>query len=252
MEIWKYVLVYFGFVVIIFLIVGVDIAGDDSTLLVMLLSVIPTVLVCIPLTKMDAKKEKEIKATADFTDVTGYSGYLTVHSRSPITRNAVNTYAVRDVTLNYTPDKYIYTSATVGGITTGGVSKIDGGYSAGLGGKTGTYNLWYKKARPSKDSRNLTGWDGEVIYSVVLNDLRLDSVSSERYLPNSLKVLDLSKSTADYVLSWICGEVDKNSSNENSNKNITDMQANTIKTENKSAIEKSIERHNKKIKGENK
>lgn len=172
------------------------------------------------------------KAAATFTKVTSYSGYLTIHSRSPITRSAINTDAERGVTLNYTPDKYIYTSATVGGITTGGVSKIDGGYSAGLGEKTGVYNLYYKWAERSTDSRNLTGWDGAFIYSIVLNDSdfnkakensklrplivdqselidgRLAMYSSEIYLPNSLNVNRLSKETANYVLSWICGEVD--------------------------------------------
>ena len=277
---FKYVLIWLGIVALLVM------SGVESTLLIALLSFILLALIGVPLAKKDKKKREAEQEVAEFTDVTGYSGYLTVHSRSPITRGAVNTYAVRDVTLNYTPDKYIYTSATVGGITTGGVSKIAGGYSTGLGDKTGTYNLWYKTAKRSTDSRNLTGWDGEVIYSIVLNDAdfkkaknnsmlrplivdqsklkdgRLDSFSSERYLPNSLKVLDLSKYTADYVLSWICGEVDQNSSNENSNKNKgevdqnssnensnknkKDLQANIIKIEKKSAVEKSIERHNKK------
>lgn len=121
----------------------------------------------------------------------------------------------------------VYSSATAGGITTGGVTKIDGGYSVGSGEKTGNYNFWYKKAKRSTDSRNLTGREGTVIHSIVLSDsdfekakknpklssLIMDeeemkaSYSTRRYRPKTLNVYNLSKITVDYVLSWICGEV---------------------------------------------
>jgi hypothetical protein len=48
---------------------------------------------------------------------------LYVHSPNPMFSKLLTVKLLSSKRLTYTPEKYIYTSATVGGITTGGVTK---------------------------------------------------------------------------------------------------------------------------------
>ena len=76
--------------------------------------------------------------------VTHKNDALIIKARNSALLEAIEVEASQKVNYNYTPDRYVYTSATVGGITTGGVTKLEGGYSISLGEKTGDYFLSYK------------------------------------------------------------------------------------------------------------
>ncbi len=155
-------------------------------------------------------------------------GYAVLLKRDPYIRKIVSVTAERELEGTYTPDKIVYTGATVGGVTTGGISTIPGGYNVYGGKKTGNYYLWHNYARLD-DSIGHSGWVGNQIFSIVLsqNDFeiaRKDPILSKRLISSqalkdgkrlnidSLKdsrtliVNTASKEDCNYILSWLCGE----------------------------------------------
>ena len=99
------------------------------------------------------------------------------------------------------PDKYIYTSATVGGITTGGVTKLDGGTYLSNFRKTGLLRLETAA--------------GDWIYRFVLTDEMFEiakkdkRVSSLLYTKgdiNFLRSYNLTVNEFNLLFSWLCGK----------------------------------------------
>ena len=83
-----------------------------------------------------------IKTTA-YVDYIPAQHTLVLKRRGPELSKAIKILDDRNYTISYKPEEYIFTSVTVGGITTGGVDKI-GGYNYISGStKTGKYQLWY-------------------------------------------------------------------------------------------------------------
>lgn len=76
-----------------------------------------------------------------------WGSVLIVKERHISLQEAIEIEASRDVLVNYTPDRYVYQSVSYGGVTTGGVTKLQGGYSMQTGAKTGTYFLSFKYAK---------------------------------------------------------------------------------------------------------
>lgn len=90
-----------------------------------------------------ARNERMWSRTAAYVDYIPAQSVLKVKKRGPELSKAIKILDDKDYTISYKPEEYIFTSATVGGITTGGVDKI-GGYSYISGStKTGKYQLWY-------------------------------------------------------------------------------------------------------------
>lgn len=140
---------------------------------------------------------------------------------------AIEVVAAREVNISYTPDKYIYTGATVGGIHTGGVSKIEGGYSARSGSKTGDYYLSFKYGKYNE--YNDMRWSSKYISCIVLTKKDYELAKKDkilnRFIPNdkqkenafygignnltreqadtALSIITLSKAEADYVRNWL-------------------------------------------------
>ena len=81
--------------------------------------------------------------TAAYVDYIPAQHTLVLKRRGPELSKAIKILDDRNYTISYKPEEYIFTSVTVGGITTGGVDKI-GGYNYISGStKTGKYQLWY-------------------------------------------------------------------------------------------------------------
>lgn len=78
----------------------------------------------------------------EFGDM-GLDGYLFVKKRGQSWGNLLRIVDDKNYTISYKPEEYIYTSATVGGITTGGVTKIGGYNYVSNVQKTGKYQLRY-------------------------------------------------------------------------------------------------------------
>lgn len=117
----------------------------DSTLLIigtifMLLALIPlvafliTVFAGVVSCERKAKEERarlkeELKSYASFSERDRWT--LDVKKLHPKFSAAFSIETIMVTQQYYNPEKYIYSSATVGGITTGGVSKIGGDYTKG-------------------------------------------------------------------------------------------------------------------------
>lgn len=175
----------------------------------------------------DVRSRAEYKRNGSF----GTKGGLIIRERHPSLLDAIQVEASHDINVGYTPDKYIFTSATVGGITTGGVSKIDGGYHASLGAKNGSYYLSYKYAQYNQfnDMRWSSGYVGAVSlndtdYRIAMNNPTLkryisdensisyystgyDAIFTNLEARHSLSLSNMSKSDAEYVKSWLCRQI---------------------------------------------
>lgn len=175
-----------------------------------------------PFNSAGKKSSDYLKFCEDHSRLT--PGYAVLVKRDPYIRKIISVTAEREVGATYTPDKIIYTGATVGGVTTGGISTIPGGYTIHSGKKTGNYYMWHNYAK-----LYASGWEGSRICSIVLspNDYQIakkDPILSKyviskqtledgkrldiESLKNSkaLVVYSASKEDCNYILSWLCNE----------------------------------------------
>ena len=68
---------------------------------------------------------------------------LLLKKRTPLFKYALSIIDDTITPMSYNPEKYIYTSATVGGITTGGIDKVGGNYVSGKKVDSGKCELKY-------------------------------------------------------------------------------------------------------------
>ena len=71
-----------------------------------------------PFNSAGKKSSDYLKFCEDHSRLT--PGYAVLVKRDPYIRKIISVTAEREVGATYTPDKIIYTGATVGGVTTGG------------------------------------------------------------------------------------------------------------------------------------
>lgn len=174
-----------------------------------------------------AGKDNDAKEAKNYYTYEPYGDVINLKKRGPILKKCFTVEARTSYAFSYVPDKQLYTSVTVGGVTTGGVSTIKGGIQGVPTGKTGSYYLWCKYARESGVNRG--EWSGAFITSIVLpsnlferakanNVLSKYVVQREHlesnsgynsYKEKSLVVNNMSKSDCEYLLSWLCGEQDQ-------------------------------------------
>ena len=98
---------------------------------------------------------------------------LVVKKRGKYIGRNIKVLACRESHWRERPDSYVFSSATVGGITTGGVTKIEGGPVLEVGKKTGRYSL---------------GFGDKWVASIGLSDkdyeiAKADSVLSKHIMP---------------------------------------------------------------------
>lgn len=148
---------------------------------------------------------------------------LKLKQRVPIVNTVLKVEANHEVGLSYTPDKVVYTGANVGGVSVGGFHVEKGGYNASLGSKTGKYRITYKYAK-KLDTQYLSS---RIAYLELQDDLfgiakenarlsrRIVSEEKKAHLWNTfynlkgknnlLDLDDLTKSDAEYIVSWMAG-----------------------------------------------
>lgn len=132
--------------------------------------------------------------------------------RDPYIRKILSVEAQRNVNLSYTPDKVVYTSATVGRVTTGGIDTIKGGYTVHSGSKTGNYYLWHGFARMS-----MNRWEGDMVFRIVLSQSDYEKAKKDSVLQKYISTRNkggkseyylnvgyTSKTDCEYILSWMC------------------------------------------------
>lgn len=152
---------------------------------------------------------------------------LIIKSRNPALAEAIEVEASREVNFQYTPDRYVYTGATVGGVHTGGVTKLDGGYTVSEGQKTGSYFLSYKYGKyneynnmrwsskyfccvslPAADYK--LAKEDRIIRKFVADDEQKKRLSSsysltltEAEAQTALYFVGMSKADAEYLRNWL-------------------------------------------------
>lgn len=173
--------------------------------------------------KKEEKQAHEARQTMSYDSNTKC---LTVLERSPQLKEALTIEAAHDIIANYTPDRIIYTGATVGGITTGGFHTEKGGYSMSLGGKTGKYYLSYKFAKyivTSNPDPRQSQYQSDIVSFVRLTTSDFEEAQNHPILKklvateetkkgfhlsgdNILNLFRLTRDEADGVLNWLSGE----------------------------------------------
>lgn len=162
---------------LIFVIVGLVIMFSGSTegfFIGLLLAGIPGVMLGRALykeaqvTKMKNSKDIEITNKQD--------GVIVLNRRTANNGNVLEINESRDYTIEEHPAELVYTSATVGGITTGGFHVNEAYRTESVGGKLGTYYI------------TLRGWQD----STIVNKVRIqsDMVDSARANPIVREFLD--------------------------------------------------------------
>lgn len=158
----------------------------------------------------------------------GYGGLgaiLKVKHRNPIAKTVLKVEANHNVGVTHVPDKVVYTGATVGGVHTGGFHVEKGGDFATLGDKTGTYRITYKFAQTWGDkfvSGNVHYLElPNGLYNVASKNIRMkryivtdehkthlwNTFNNLKGINNLLSLIDMSKADAEYVVSWLAGEI---------------------------------------------
>ena len=155
----------------------------------------------------------------------GYTGVLRVRKKSETAIKALEFKEIHDIHVTTTPDKLVYTGATVGGVTTGGFHVQKGGTSASIGSGTGRWGITYRFA----SEFNGQPWGDTVVYMQLADQLFAEAkqdailqkliitkaerkqwrtISSTEELadvPCLLRVIGMDEQTANYLKNWLAG-----------------------------------------------
>lgn len=181
------------------------------------------------------KKDTEIKEIADGRLIANDYPYkkmywdMNFHDVVEIKRRSADVLKVLDFHESHelyvkdTPDKLVYTGATVGGVTTGGFHVQKGGISVSTGAGTGKWFVSHEYA----STVNNKPWPSTVSYIVLSEQLFSEAQKNpylkERIVPKEarekwrgsrndladnqylLNVVSMDKHTADCIKSWLAG-----------------------------------------------
>lgn len=146
-----------------------------------------------------------------------------IKKRSPDVLKILDFHESHELYVNNTPDKLIYTGATVGGVTTGGFHVQKGGISVSTGAGTGKWfvsheyaSMFNNKPWPSTVSHMVLS---EQLFSEIQKNPCLQKLIVSKEERNKwkgsrsdladnqylLNVIGMDKHTADYLKSWLAG-----------------------------------------------
>lgn len=181
------------------------------------------------------KKDTEIKEIADgrliandypykkmYWDM-NFHDVVEIKKRSPDVLKILDFHESHELYVNNSPDKLIYTGATVGGVTTGGFHVQKGGISVSTGAGTGKWFVSHEYA----STVNNKPWPDTVSYMVLseqlfseaqknpyLKELIVPKEAREKWRGSRndladnqylLNVVSMDKHTADCLKSWLAG-----------------------------------------------
>lgn len=135
---------------------------------------------------------------------------LTLKKRDYTNKKVLRVEEIWNHSINYEPEKLVYTGATVGGVHTGGVHK-EGGYNYYSGTSTGQYQVYYDNGDryDTYTNRTLGGVEKvKLTNSQMIAQARANGFIS-KYLQGDTLVLGYrtgSKSDCKKIVAWLCGE----------------------------------------------
>ncbi len=142
----QYIACFISMIIAVFLIIWP--LGIENVYLAFII----VVICCIPgfvlIEKHYDKKENEL---SEAMTVTTKESQLNLYKRAPIVGTAISIDPIYETYFKYNPLEVTYTSATVGGITTGGFHTSGNDYSLKMGEKTGKYRLGTKVAKEGSE-----------------------------------------------------------------------------------------------------
>lgn len=138
------------------------------------------------------------------------SNELTLKKRDYTNKKVLRVEEIWNHSINYEPEKLVYTGATVGGVHTGGVHK-EGGYNYYSGTSTGQYQVYYDNGDryDTYTNRILGGVETvKLTDSQMIAQARANEFIS-KFLQGDTLVLGYrtgSKSDCKKIVAWLCGE----------------------------------------------
>lgn len=152
-------------------------------------------------------QKKTTKVNLQYNDKT-YE--LTLINRDLSNKKVLRAEEIWNHSINYEPEKLVYTGATVGGVHTGGVHK-EGGYNYLSGTSTGQYQVYYDNGDryDTYTDRTLGGVEKvKLTNSQMIAQAKANEFIS-KYLQGDTLVLGYrtgSKSDCKKIIAWLCGE----------------------------------------------
>ena len=145
----------------------------------------------------------------DYFVFSKFKNCLQIKKRDAFAYAVLSVEESRNINVSYTPDKLVYTGATVGGITTGGVHVQKGGYTMQVGAKNGRYYISYKYG-DFVDSKPVSAYVGclelsDTDFEIAMHDSTLKKyISPEK--KNYINLVSVTLEDARYIIAWIAND----------------------------------------------
>ena len=201
--------------------------GLDFFFTLILSFIIGFLFMAIVETIIDKTKKSIYNRSSDVVEYDENTFTLTVKNRVPKLKKFIKIVSIDTLKTNYVDEKYVYTSATVGGITTGGVHKTGGYYETNVVG-SGKYKIMFKSSQGLKEIFKIDISGSETLDSEGLKAMEKNKISVNPFAETSvsdmiqnmthgsyLKIMHNGEALADLerlsfdecqkIIKWLCG-----------------------------------------------
>lgn len=167
--------------------------------------------------KAEAERVVELRQYLEFDE---FNNHIKIKKRSSALKGEFFVNENRNNYLTYTPDKLVYTGATVGGVTMGGTHVEKGGYSVHTGSVNGTYSLVYRHGKEEWRNYEKT-WSPSMCASIELKDedfaymkknfpkIRVATKKHNIFFlnkTNTLLLLGCPREDLEKIITWLCSD----------------------------------------------